>query len=274
MEIGKKIKAVRLLMGCGQLELAKDLGMKAATHVNRWEQGGATPRTNMLQRLGDCLEIYWPWLQDSNSDFSKETYVEFRPLSPYVPYTSRWRALLQHDIAELLPEFLQELNLQKIWCFYAPCGGGFIVATKPELTLLITCVPELYNPIMMALPSAQHVAISDAYYAEQLFLGTLSQDILEQCGAGHIKLEKPTNPRPTTNVRFEVTATVPADINHAELRSTIQKHIDTIIATAGLSEADVSINVTASRSSKEIVLDLVSDPLLKKLALQLKNPVE
>jgi transcriptional regulator with XRE-family HTH domain len=274
MEIGKKIKVLRLLTGSGQLELAKYLGMKAATHVNRWEQGGAIPRTNMLQRLGDLLGVYWPWLQDSNSDFVKEAYVHFRPLSPFVPYTPRWLALLQRDVGDLLPALLQELKLQNVWGFQAPCKGGFVVATKPDLTLLITCLPGLYDSIVRALPSVYQVTISDSYYSKQLFLDELTQDLFDRCGVGHIELEKKAVPPPATNVNIVVKASAAADINHQDLRNTIQRHIDTIISAAGLFEADVTINVTASRNSKEIILDLVSDPALKKLALQLSDPME
>lgn len=272
MEIGKKIKAIRLLMGIGQLELAKGLGMKAATHVNRWEQGTAIPRTNMLQRLGDSLEIYWPWLQDSKTDFVRGGYVHFRPLSPYVLYTPRWLALLQRDIPELLPELFKELNLQSLWGFQAQCRGGFIVAAKPGLTLLITCLPELFDTTADALPSVQQVSISDSYFAEQLFLGTLTQDIFKRCGVIHVKLEEKPAPPPATKVSFEVRATAVADINHQELRNTVQKHIDEIITAAGLSEAYVTISVSVPRNSTEIILELVSNPVLKKLAQQLNDP--
>ncbi len=274
MEIGKKIRAIRLLLGIGQLELAKSLGMKAATHVNRWEQGISIPRTNMLQRLGDSLEIYWAWLQDSNTDFVREAYVHFRPLSPYVNFTPRWLALLQRDIPELLPELLLELNLRSIWGFEAPCRGGFVVATKPGLTLLITCLPELYDSIVMALPSVNQVPVSDVYYAKQLFLDEMTQDLFDRCGVGHIEFEKKAAAPPATNVNIVVKASAAADINHQDLRNAIQRHVDTIISAVGLFEADVAINVTASRRSKEIILDLVSDPALKKLALQLSDPVQ
>lgn len=227
----------------------------------------------MLQRLGDFLRVYWPWLQDSDSDFVKEAYAHFRPLSPFVPYTPRWLALLQRDVAELLPELLQELNLQSIWGFEAPCKGGFIVASNPKLTLLITCLPGLYDSIVRALPSVHQVAISDSYYAKQLFLDELTQDIFKQCGVEHIELGKKPAPPPATNVRINVSASASADINHQDLHDTIQKHIDTIIKEAGLFEANVTINVTASRSSKEMFLDLVSNPALKKLAQQLKNSI-
>lgn len=274
METGKKIKILRLLAGSGQLELAKELGMKAPTHVNRWEQGGAMPRTKMLQRLGDCLEVCWPWLHDSESDFSKDSYVHFRPLSPFVPYTARWLALLQRDIAELLPELFQELNLKNIWGFQAPCEGGFIVAVKPGLALLITCLPELYTPIERTLPSVQQVMISDSYYAEQLFLGTSTQDILKKCGAEYVVLEKKINTPPVTNIKIEVKASATAEINHLELKKIIQEQIDSMIAAAGLFEANVSIGVTASRNASEIILDLVTDPVLKRLAMQLKEPIK
>lgn len=274
METGKKIKILRLLAGSGQLELAKELGMKAATHVNRWEQGGAIPRTNMLQRLGECLGVCWPWLHDSDSDFCKENYMHFRPLSPFVPYTARWRALLQRDIAELLPELFRELNLESIWGFQAPCKGGFIIATKPELTLLITCLPELYASIEMALPSVQKVSISDSYYAEQLFLGDLTQDIFKRCGVDHVVQEKKSAPPPVTNIKVEVKASAAAEINHLELKKIIQDQIDSMIAAAGLFEANVSIGVTASRDASEIILDLVSDPVLKQLAMQLNEPIK
>lgn len=271
MEIGKKIKAIRLLMGIGQLELAKGLGMKAATHVNRWEQGTATPRTNMLQRLGGALEISWPWLQDSNTDFIRGGYAHFRPLSPYVPYTPRWLALLLRDIPELLSELLHELNLQSIWGFQAPCRGGFIVATKPGLNLLITCLPELFDATVDALPSLQQISISDSYFAEQLFLGTLTQDVFKRCGVKYVKLEDKPAPPLSTKVSFEVRATAAAEINHQELRNTVQKHINEIITAASLYEADVTINVTAPRNPTEIILELVSDPILKKLAQQLNG---
>lgn len=274
MEIGKKIKVLRLLEGCGQLELAKSLGMKAATHLNRWEQGTAIPRTNMLQRIGDLLGVNWPWLQDSKSDFVKGNYVRYRPLSPYVPYTPRWRALLQHDLAELLPELFEELKLDRIWGFQAPCKGGFIVATNPEFAFLISCLPDLYDQIITALPSVQFVTISDAYFAKQVFLDELTQEIFGLCGVGHIVIEKKPVPPPKTNVSFRVTATVSAEKDHQELRNTIQKHIEALITAAALTEVDMKITVSASRSSIELALDLVADPKLKKLALQMNDPMQ
>lgn len=274
METGKKIKILRLLAGSGQLELAKELGMKAATHVNRWEQGGAIPRTNMLQRLGGYLGVCWPWLHDSDSDFCKENYMHFRPLSPFVPYTARWRALLQRDIAELLPELFHELNLNSIWGFQAPCKGGFVVAVKPGFALLITCLPELYMPIERTLPSVKQVMISDSYYAEQLFFETSTQEILKQCGAEYVVLEKKISPPPVTNIKVEVKASAAAEINHLELKKIIQDQIDSMIAAAGLFEANVSIGVTASRDASEIILDLVSDPVLRQLAMQLNEPIK
>lgn len=274
MKIGKKIKTIRLLMGSGQLELAKGLGMKAATHVNRWEQGTATPRTNMLQRLGDYLEIYWPWLQDSNTDFVKGDYVHFRPLSPYVPYTPRWLALLQRDIPALLPELLHELNLHSLWGFKAPCKGGFVVASKPGLTLMITCLPELYDSMVEALPAVQHVTIRDSYYAKQLFLGTLTKDIFKRCGVKNIELEKKSAPPSLTNIRIEVKASAAAEVNCLGLKNIIQKQIDTMIAAAGLLEPAVSISVTPSKNASESILDLVFDPELKKLALHVNDPMK
>jgi len=273
LETGKKIKILRLLSGSGQLELAKGLGMKAATHVNRWEQGGAMPRANMLQRLGDYLEVCWPWLYDSNSDFSKESYVNFRPLSPYVPYTARWLSLLQREIAELLPELFQELHIQNVWSFSAPCSGGLIVAAKPGLTMLISCLPELYDSLEKALPSVRRVEISDSDYAEQLFLGTLSQDLFKHCGIDYVDQKRRTVPS-TTNVNVRIKASAAGSIDHMALKKYIQGQIETIITDAGLLEADVFIDVTASRNSSEIVLDLVSDPALKHLAIQLNDPIE
>jgi len=72
MDLPSKIRAARLLAGLDQRGLAFAMGMKSATHINRWEQGVSAPRSNMLQKLGDALRIYWPWLIDSNLPYTQE----------------------------------------------------------------------------------------------------------------------------------------------------------------------------------------------------------
>lgn len=47
---------------------------------------------------------------------------------------------------------------------------------------------------------------------------------------------------------------------------------DQVPSLSPLSEADVTISVTAPKNSTEIILELVSNPILKKLAQQLNDP--
>ncbi len=248
--------------------------MKAATHVNRWEQGIAIPRTKMLQTLGNILEVYWPWLQDTSSDFAKNPFVYFRPLSPFVDYTPRWRTLLPQELAGILPELFKELDTLDIWALRAPCKGGCIVTSKPGLSLLITCLPPLFEPLVDVLPSAQHKLISDSTFAEWAFKGTGEKWIFNQCGIEYNEVEKKPSLPSGKKVSFNGYAKVSADVDCEKLQTTIQAKINKIFDESSLSDGHVSVKITVPKSFMQFLLDNVPDQDWKKLVLSLPNEAE
>ena len=164
MDIGDKIRVLRLLHDYSQTHLARLIGKKAATHVVRWENGDSMPRAKVLQKLGEALEIHWPWLQDSSLEISKEKVLHYIPMNPITPYTPRWTALMTQQLPQYLPRLLTEINIQAIKCFVAPCGGGIIVAQKDGLALKISCLPVLFSAVVSTLPEHQKINISDLTY--------------------------------------------------------------------------------------------------------------
>ncbi len=270
MEINRKIKVLRLLTGRGQMDLARVLGMRAATHVNRWEQGIAIPRTKMLQTLGDVFGVYWPWIQDSTSEFVKKTYIYFGPLSPFVDYTPRWLTLLPQELAAILPEFFKELGLLDIWVLRAPCNGGCIVAAKPGLSLLITCLPPLFESIVHVLPSAQQKRISDSTFAELAFKGTGVKYVFNKCGIKCDDVEEKPSLPSVTNVSFNGYANAVADVDCEELRATIQAKINNIFSESGLSGGHVNVVITAPKSIKQFLLENIPDKNMMKLVKKMR----
>ena len=266
MKLGDKIKVVRLLTGEGQRELANFMGMKAPTHINRWEQGVSVPRANMLKKLGDSFNIHWPWLLDSNLDFVKSNDICFRPLSPYTDYTARWLSLLPQDLAELLPVFFDELCFEQYCCFEAPCNGGVIVASKPTLSCMIVCRPELYPKLKASASNCKLLTISDHEFAEQLFRSSMTQVLLERCGITSVKTQEPPSPPPLANLSLKLSAKTPADTNLSTLKEKIQQHIDLLIENEKLLEVECSLSVLPAKSSNELVADLVVGAEMKKLA--------
>lgn len=273
MELTNKLKVLRLLAGFGQKELAVDLGMAAATHINRWERGESHPRTNMLQKIGEALGIYWPWLQDSRMPLSTAAFIYFRPLSPYSDYTPRWLSLLPRELSELLPELFFELNITDVWCVQAHCKGGIIVASKEGFTLMIACTPSLYEILSSVLTDAKQAEIDDTLYAEQLFLSTRTQEIMKIIGVGYIEPEVKQSAPAQAQISVEVKAHAPLNSDYHELREAIIKQMDLFISKMDLSKAEVKVNISAPKSTYEIVSGLVYDPALKQLALQLENRV-
>lgn len=273
MELTNKLKVLRLLAGFGQKDLAGALGMAAATHINRWERGESHPRTNMLQKIGEALGIYWPWLQDSSMPLSTAEFICFRPLSPYVDYTPRWLSLLPRELSEMLPELFLELNITDVWRIQAHCKGGIIVASKDGFTLMIACTPYLYEILSSAFTDAKQAEIYDTLYAEQLFLSTRTQEIMKIIGVEYIEpAVKPSAPA-QAQLSVEVKAQVAINSDYHELREAIIKQIDLLISEMNLSRAEVKVNISAPKSMYEIVSGLVYDPALKRLALQLENQV-
>lgn len=266
MEIGTKIKVLRLLAGKMQRDLASELGMKAATHINRWEKNMSSPKAKMLQRLGDAFEINWPWLQDADFEFTKKNYIYYRPLSPYSEFSPRWLALLPLELGELLPDFWREIKVENAWGFRAPCGGGAAVISKDRLTIVIICRPEITEPVLNSLPLPTNIDISDSFYASVLLRGKRIEELLRMCG---ITTEAPipeaesARPAFAVSISIDAKATLPVDLD--KLHKTISASVQNIIAEADLACEKIKISITPPQNIKEALLDYV-DPLLKKLA--------
>jgi transcriptional regulator with XRE-family HTH domain len=266
MKIGSKIKVLRLLLGKMQQDLADQLAMKAATHINRWEKNIVSPKANMLQHLGDALSINWPWLQDSKFVFSNSNEIYYRPLTPYSVFSPRWLALLPFELGELLPDFWRELRVECAWTFRAPCGGGVAVIKTDGPAIVIICRPEITESVLNSLPLPTRNEISDTVYASVLLRSERLEDLFKLCG---IAMEIPPPEAETTPSSYAVSISVKAEasllIDQNKLYQTITASVQKNIAEAELENAEIEIKVTPPLSLREIVLKNV-DPVLIKLA--------
>lgn len=271
MKIGDKVKVLRLLEGIGQREFATMLGSKVATNVNRWEQGLSVPRVSMLQNIGDELNIYWPWLQDSTFDFIKNDNVIFRPLSPYRAFTHRWLTLLPKELASLFPALCRELNLIDYWCFDAPCEGGVVVAAKQGLSLMVICRPELYPSLRDSLPSYHKMSMADREYAELLFTGTNCHEIFARCGIDYIHLQEKHSSEPPAlpSININLTAKVSASTDLINLQEAIKRQLDNLVAELLLQDVSIDVSALPAKSTNKLILELIDTPTLKNLAQSL-----
>jgi transcriptional regulator with XRE-family HTH domain len=266
MEIGTKIKVLRLLAGKMQQDLAYELGMKAATHINRWEKNMSSPRAKMLQRLGDVFEINWPWLQDANFEFSKANYISYRPLSPYAEFSPRWLALLPLELGELLPDFWRVLKVEHAWVFRAPCGGSIAIINKDRLTIVIISRPEITDSVQSSLPLPTQIDISDSLYAAVLLRSKGIENLLKKCGiVPEIPFPKAESTQSAfaVSISIEAKASLPVDLG--KLHRTITSSVQQLIAEADLEDEEIKVDIKPPQSIKETILDYV-DPILKRLA--------
>jgi len=241
MQIASKIRVARLLAGFDQRELATSLGMKSATHVNRWEQGMSTPRPAMLRDLGKALDLYWPWFLDSTLPYSQQDYVSYRPLSPYVDYTDKWLTLMPKHLAELLPDFLSELQFVNISTFSAPCGGGIIVATNNKLPIMITCRPELFPTLLETIPNPNTHTITDIEFAEQLFKGTLTQKLFSRTGVNTLQIEPTIEPPPIVTIAINLSASIKNTVDIAGIQDRLDKKMQKLIKDSELEEVKLDV---------------------------------
>jgi len=269
MYLPNKIRVARLLAGFDQKDLALAMGMKSATHINRWEQGVSAPRSNMLQKLGKALEIYWPWLLDSNLPYIQGEYLSYRPMSPYVDYTDRWLSIMPKHLAELLPDFLSELQLDNIITFSAPCGGGIIVATNNTLPLMITCRQELFPILLETIPTSKKQKITDIEFAEQLFKGTITQELFERSGVTALQIELITEPPPKVSVSINLTASLNNTVDIAGIQTLLDNKMQNLIKESGLEEVKLDVSVTASKSTNQFVAEFVVGKKMRELAREL-----
>lgn len=265
MNLPNKIRAARLLAGFDQRELALAMAMKSATHVNRWEQGVSAPRADMLQKLGRALEIYWPWLMDSNLPYTQEEYISYRPLSPYVDYTDKWLALMPRHLAQLLPDFLAEIHCKSITVFSAPCGGGVIVGNA-KTPLMITCRQELFPILLETIPAAEKHNITDTEFAEQLFKDGMTQELFKRSGTNAPYIEPVKEPPPKVTVYVKLTASISNIVDIAGIQTRLDKKMQKLINESGLEEVELDVSVTASKSTNQYVSEFVVGKEMKCLA--------
>lgn len=271
MDSASKIRVVRLLMGFDQRDLALALGMKSPTHINRWEQGGSTPRSTMLQNLSKILDIYWPWLLDSNLPYNQKEYISYRPLSPYVDYTQKWLALMPRHLAQLLPDFLAEIHCQNITVFGALCGGGVIVGNA-KTPLIITCRQELFSALLETIPAAEKQSITDTEFAEQLFKDGMTQELFKRSGVIVPNIEPINEPPPKITVVIKLNASINNAVDIAGIQVMLDKKMQNLVLESGLEEAVLDVSVTASKSTNQYVNEFVVGKDMHNLAqLLLRN---
>jgi transcriptional regulator with XRE-family HTH domain len=277
MELYNKIRLLRILNGDDQRDIALALGMKSATHVNRWERNISKPRTDMLKRLGTVLNVYWAWLADSTSRFSDDKFVYYRPLSPFATYSPRWLALMPLDLEKLLPEFFNEIAFNQFWFFEASCGGGIAVANKLDLTLVIICHPHISSSVKNSMSSPQIISISNYIYASNLFWGEGINKIYDLCGIEQdINSEKTNQDNKMTDTLIDMSlkAKLAVGIDKDEIKiitDNINNFIDNIVKEYELTDIEFKNNISESKTKNEILLELVNDKKLKNIALDYIN---
>lgn len=265
MDLASKIRVARLLAGYGQRELAREMGMKSATHINRWEQGISAPRSNMLQKLGYALQIYWPWLLDSSLPYVQSDGIFYRPLSPYIDYTDQWLSIMPKHLAELLPDFLSELQYNNIVTFSAPCGGGVIVGNA-KTPLMITCRQELFPILLETIPAAEKHNITDTEFAEHFFKGVMTQELFKRSGISAPYIEPFKEPPPKVTVYVKLTASIYNTVDIAGIQIRLDKKMQKLINESGLEEVELDVSVTASKSTNQFVSEFVVGKEMKELA--------
>lgn len=271
MELSNKVRILRILQGDDQRDIAHALGMKSATHINRWERNISRPRTDMLKRLGTVLNVYWAWLADSNSHFADDKFVYYRPLSPFVTYTPRWLALMPLDLEKLLPEFFNEIAFNQFWFFEASSGGGIAVANKLGLTLVIICHPHISNSVKNSMPSPQIISISNYIYASNLFWGDGINEIFALCGIdrdSNYEKTKPENELSEATLDLSFKSKLPLEVDQVKIKNIINKHIIEIAKECSIIDHELKLKITGPKNKYDLLLELVNDKKLKQLALE------
>jgi len=270
METAEKIKTLRLLNGCDQQLLAERLEMRSATTINRWEQRVSLPRTGMLMKLGQALGINWPWLQDSRMPLVKDNFVQFVPLSPYVDYSDRWGKYVCSTLPALFMHLCLELGISKFWSLDAPCRGGITIAAHDHLVIEIISAPELHAAIQSKLPEHMVLQIADSEFLEELCEGTRTVEFFAQCGIDWVKAQaraqEPPS-KPSISLRFNVEMNNNDDGNR--IKGEINNFFKKLIQNNALYNVKFDINITPSRTSNELMYNLIVNKQLKKAAKKL-----
>jgi hypothetical protein len=232
------------------------------------------PRAKVLQKLGEALEIHWPWLQDSSLELSKEKVLHYIPLNPITPYTVRWTALMTQQLPQYLPRLLTEINIQTIKCFESPCGGGIIVAQKEGLALMISCLPVLFSAITSKLPEYQSLNITDLTYLKDLLGRQAQPEIYDECRLEYTAVDEapePAVPQPPPVKEFRIKGRVTADdsIDEKVLENRLNRLLSDFFAEQGLVGFQISMDQIVKKQTT--VADIVVDPKLKRLAEKYKD---
>ena len=267
MKTGDKIRALRLLLGYDQKDLAFALSLNAPTSVNRWEQGVALPRIGMLQRLGKVLQVSWAWLQHSHMPVSSENFLRFRPLSPYLDNTERWTRFMCTRLPELFIDLCNELNVTEYFVLDAPCQGGITIAANNELAIEVSSLPELHAAVRAKLPQYVVMQVANDEYLEELCTGSRTAELFSRCGIDwiHVQQREPEPPA-SPSISMSLNAKIADKDCCTEIKSKVHSVFDELIQKYSLFDVSLNISIIPSRSENELICDLIEDKRLKKLA--------
>lgn len=274
MELPDKLKVLRLLNGLTQAHVAHYLAMKATTHIARWELGESVPRTNKLQLLGSIFQINWPWLQDSSMPISQSPNIYLRPLSPYLRYTARWLLKLKEDLPGLFIKLMDDLDIAEISSYSADCGGGFLVCSKPRLTLFLSAPGILHRSLIKKVPIHHNYKISDPDHLNMHLFTRLSPELCEKYNQEELPVpEQLLDDKISRVLSVRCGATVKIDRDIPLYEDSIRNEIDCALNNIfnKYNIDNLNINVSLTDEHKPSYFNLIEDPFTKELASKYKD---
>lgn len=153
MELGNKLRLLRVLKGFRQEEVAVALGVSRSVVV-RYEAGTMAPRDRIIAKYAKILgNVSFEWLK--NSTIPAFWSEAFRPLSPYARYT---RSTIRPIVDELsrLSEILDVLGIDAVQVLESELGH-IIVAASTEVTFAIIGRQEISDALLCSIPAQNRV---------------------------------------------------------------------------------------------------------------------
>lgn len=112
MSFGSTLVRLRLAKKLRQKELAAQLGVHPR-HVSRWETDKVRPRTRMLERIAETLEVPVALLLQETQDMAPDTPVSDSELVELLRQVNRLRPTEQQALKTFLKAMLTQVQLEE-----------------------------------------------------------------------------------------------------------------------------------------------------------------